>query len=1045
MRCVRCNVDLIGKAVEGLCPVCLLDAALAEETTTADSSFRYDLIEEIARGGMGVVYRATQHGSGREVAVKMILSDHAAAPGMLTRFLAEGEAIASLDHPNILPIYETGEAEGCPFYSMKLAEGGTLRDQLATFRERPRDAARLIARVARAVHHAHQRGILHRDLKPENILLGSDGNPYVADFGIARWLNRDSAVTLFRTALGTPHYVAPEQAAGASKQLTTAADIYSLGAILYELAAGNPPFVADTPLETIRLASEAEPPRLRDVPPDFEVICLKCLAKEPSARYASAAALAEDLERWLEGRTILARRARPPERLWRWAKRNPAAATLAAACFALLFAAGVGSSIAAIRIAAARDRAVAAEKDATEKLYASYVDQARASRLAGRRFDALDALEKAARIHRSRAVRDETIAALALVDFRTGQKWTRPPSLYWNAAFDTKLEHYIVEEKLGELSVRSVANHAEVARLHGPPSALGLIHGFSPDGRYVAAKFLDDFTWIWDLRSRRPVLRVRGQYAWTNGDAAFTPDGRLVAVTQPRRGVAFYRLDEVPAGGELDAERPWRRWDDAPFCHRLAFNPAGTHLAMVDVAEAGRVNGREGIFQVRAVADGATVFELRQPVGYSTVDWSPDGRLVAVGSWDHHVYLHDSASGAVRHVLRGHLGTPIDLRFSHSGQWLASVGFDHSIRLWDVASGSLLATGPGTDVALRFSVDDRRLATSFQDGTIGWLEIAPADVLRTLHPPQNGDRPWALAASRDGRVLASSGDGGVRIWNLESRQSIELPAGGPGERVSIGFGADDAALLASYRNSGLHRWPLRWSGGKLEVQEREVLQLPADPQCLLTDVSADGERLAVSYLDKDFVSLVPTRAGEPARIDLHGHANAFYVVISPDGRWAASGTRTNGGVRVWKVATGQPACDLEANTEARPAFSADSRSVLTASGRGYQFWHVGTWEKGPRIESDDGGTLSSFGATFSPKGDLLAVQQSGDRVALHDARDATLLAILDAPKPIMGELLRFTGDGTKLAVLGANQVIQLWDIPTLRHELRARDLDWADR
>src|SRR5260370_12592601 len=219
---------------------------------------------------------------------------------------------------------------------MGLVGGGTLREGVGDFRAQPRRAAKLIATIARAVHHAHQRGILHRDLKPGNILLdGADRTPFVSDFGLAKWLGRNNRLTLATRALGTPHSLAPEQAAGESKKLTPAADVYSLGAILYELLAGRPPFVADTPSETLRLAADTPPPAPRTfeatIPRDLELICLKCLAKEPSARYRSAAALAEDLDRWLEGRTILARPSTPVERAWRWTKRNPIVAALSSA------------------------------------------------------------------------------------------------------------------------------------------------------------------------------------------------------------------------------------------------------------------------------------------------------------------------------------------------------------------------------------------------------------------------------------------------------------------------------------------------------------------------------------------------------------------------------------------------------------------------------------------------------------------------------------------------------------------------------------------
>jgi eukaryotic-like serine/threonine-protein kinase len=341
MRCARCGSELEPSTLHGLCPVCLLDSAFPEDGDES-SDFRYDLIEEIARGGMGVVYRAVQHGSQRQVAVIMILAEQAATPGMMERFRAEAEAVGSLDHPHILPIYEIGETDGHPFYSMKFADGGTLREAATQFSE-PRDAARLIATIARAVHHAHERGILHRDLKPGNVLLdGAERRPFVSDFGLAKWMGRESRLTLAQSALGTPHYIAPEQAAGNSTQLTPAADIYSLGAMLYELLTGRPPFAGDTALETLRLARETATPPPRkfkpSVPRDLEVICLKCLAKEPAARYPSAAALAEDLERWLEGHTILARPATTAERAWRWTKRNRALAGLSAAlAIALLF------------------------------------------------------------------------------------------------------------------------------------------------------------------------------------------------------------------------------------------------------------------------------------------------------------------------------------------------------------------------------------------------------------------------------------------------------------------------------------------------------------------------------------------------------------------------------------------------------------------------------------------------------------------------------------------------------------------------------------
>ncbi len=346
----------------GLCLSCLLSQGLGAdsydgesledvlgEIDVSDADWRlgnYQILEEIGRGGMGAVYQVRQRRSRRIMALKRILSYHADSQETLARFRREAEAAASLDHPNILPIYEVSEnEEGLPFFSMKFAGGGSLLEAAPALRSEPRRAVALMAKIARAVQYAHVKGILHRDLKPGNVMLDGHGEPLVSDFGLAKWLDATSDLTHTLTIFGTPGYIAPEQAKGAAANLTPAADVYSLGAILFNLLTGRPPFLGEHALAVIHQAAEKPAPKLRTLAPaldrDLETICAKCLEREPNARYHSAGDLAQDLELWLEGRHIIARPVSPPARIWRWSRRNPIVSAMAALLLVLGTALGV--------------------------------------------------------------------------------------------------------------------------------------------------------------------------------------------------------------------------------------------------------------------------------------------------------------------------------------------------------------------------------------------------------------------------------------------------------------------------------------------------------------------------------------------------------------------------------------------------------------------------------------------------------------------------------------------------------------------------------
>ena len=329
----------------GICVSCLLRGGLEGGDDVSQAFFQtvlaevdapnktwflgnYEILEQIGCGGMGVIYRARQRHSRRIVAVKRVLSYRADSHEALERFRREAQAVASLDHPNILPIYEVSESEdGLPFFSMKFAEKGSLQENAASLRDEPRKCVQLMAKVAHAVEYAHSRGVLHRDLKPGNILLNDRGEPLVSDFGLAKLLDGNNDLTRSLTTFGTAGFIAPEQAGGTAADFTPAADVYSLGAVLFNVLAGRPPFLGSNPVSVIRQASETQAPKLRSLAPsldrDLETICARCLERDPKARYQSAGDLAADLERWLGGRPIVARPVSPPARIWRWSQRNP--------------------------------------------------------------------------------------------------------------------------------------------------------------------------------------------------------------------------------------------------------------------------------------------------------------------------------------------------------------------------------------------------------------------------------------------------------------------------------------------------------------------------------------------------------------------------------------------------------------------------------------------------------------------------------------------------------------------------------------------------
>jgi serine/threonine protein kinase len=480
---------------------------------------------------MGIVYRARQLEPERIVALKMLLPQQLGSASMRERFRLEVRAIASLEHPAILPVYQVGEEEGFPFFTMKFAAGGTLATRSEEYRGKFQQIAELCATVADAVHFAHARGVLHRDLKPGNILFDDAGRPYVSDFGLAKFTelaDENLSITKSVRLEGTPQFLPPEAVTGSAREATIAGDIYGLGAILYALLTGQPPHAAENLGALLKKIAEEDPVRpskfAPEVPRDLEVICLKCLEKEPARRYGSAAELASDLRLWLEGRPITARPVRTGERIWKWAKRSPVTATLAVL---LLVALGAGG-LALQRSNRQLERALS---DSSAALSQSLLAQARFQRATGRmgqRFETLSLLQRAASLSKSDAalaaeLRTEVAGALALPDLRIVARWpVFVPHYEAKVAFSSDLKHYASAVSEGGFTVFGTETRAPQRHFSGNTNNPALQFRFSEDDRWIAATFQDGHAEIHSLVSNVPPLQWPGKGTAANGDRILT-------------------------------------------------------------------------------------------------------------------------------------------------------------------------------------------------------------------------------------------------------------------------------------------------------------------------------------------------------------------------------------------------------------------------------------------------------------------------------------------------------------------------------------------
>ena len=1020
VTCNTCGTSLDAARNGGRCARCLFAAAfdVPDEGGGLGTIGGHVLIEEIARGGMGVVYRARQPEPERVVALKTMRGADLDSLEALERFRHEARAMAGLEHAAILPVFTFGEHDGIPYFTMKLASGGTLTQRLAGYAGKWREIAELVAKVADAVQHAHTHAVLHRDLKPGNILFDESGHAFVSDFGIAKLIDEKGAdLTLTAAVLGTPHYLAPEIATRDARAATTASDVWSLGVILYELLAQRRPFEGDSISSLLRAISETEPAALRTVPRDLAVIVMKALAKESARRYLTAAALAQDLRRWLAGSPIEARPVSAPEKMWLWARRKPGFAALSAA---LLLAVVVS---AVLLIVAYRD-ADSERRNARESLRASLITQARlemATGRAGQRYDAIETLQRAAAIRPGEELASEFAAALARPDLRaTAAAWhfdrvtdaDRPE-------FSPDLAQCAVPEKAGGFSLRTTGDGKIIRRF--PAGVPAASFAFSPDGRTIAVRLTSNVLQLWPIEGTAPLAEIPCSLVAGMGDAmpaSFSSSLDAWAVVAPDGAVL-----KVTAKGEVS---PW-----LPAGGRVGgsagFDPAGERLALVH---------RDGV-ELWQMRDGRKLWELKVTRPHAALAWHPTGHFLAVneGIGSPEVVVIRASDGTIRARLAGSLRLLSRLAFHPTAAILAGCAHG-TLYFWDFRDGARLLTAPATDLALRWSADGTRLGSGKDRESLGILEFAPDTVFREFAGNINTDRGGGidLTATPDDRALIHVGGSIVTIWSTQARGRLGGFANDKTGSLRPFVTPDGRSVAFTKKDTGIVRRSITSPFGFGFILGDETV-IPDTAQITTTGTTPDG-RWLVFHRDTRRWEAWP--GGDRTRATHLMENGNEWQVFSPDLRWSVSST-VREKVDAFDLAAGGRPFDLPLKNIQILVFSPDGRWLLASSKEGDTLLETGTWRIVARWDHSGTGFETVRGA-FSGDSRHLAVSRTGEAIEILSVPDLKLDLTLSPPRPLGFFRLVFSRDGTRLWATGLGLRLYEWNLADLANEMTARRL-----